>query len=118
MTEVTTPFEDHDDDLLDDDQEGEGPSEAVAELLELAAERGLDLADFIELALLSVHTVIVELEEQLMEGREFDTHEMSTLIASERLQIASEILAGVDFGDGPEEGEGEGEEGEDLAQAA
>jgi hypothetical protein len=34
----------------------------------------------------------------------------------ERLQIASEILAGVDFGDGPEEGEGE--EGDDLAQAA
>jgi hypothetical protein len=33
----------------------------------------------------------------------------------ERLKIASDLLAGVDFGDSPEEGEGE--EGEDLAQA-
>ena len=113
MTEATSPFVED----LDDDQDGGGPSEAVAEVLALAAER-LDLAGFVELALFSVHTVTVELEEQLMEGREFGTHEMSTLIASERLQIASEILAGVDLGDGPEEGEGEGEEGEDLAQAA
>jgi hypothetical protein len=112
MTEATSPFVKD----LDDDQEGEGPSEAVAEVLDLAAGR-LDLAGFIELALFSVHTVTVELSEQLEEGDEIGAPVMAAPVATlERLQIASEILAGVDFGDGPEEGEGE--EGDDLAQAA
>jgi len=111
MTEATPFVED-----LDDGQEDEGPSEAVAEVLDLAAEL-LDLAGFIELALFSVHTVTVELSEQLEEGDEIGAPVMAAPVATlERLQIASEILAGVDFGDGPEEGEGE--EGEDLAQAA
>jgi hypothetical protein len=110
MTELDPFFED-----LDDDQEGEGPSEAVAEVLALAAER-LDLAGFIELALFSVGTVTAELSEQLEEGVEINAQEVAIAVALERLQIASETLAGVDFGDGPEEGEGEG--GEDLALAA
>ena len=101
MTE-TTPFVED----LDDDQEDEGPSEAVAEVLDLAAER-LDLAGFIELALFSVHTVAVELSEQLEEGDEIGAIGAPVMAASvatlERLRIASEILAGVDFGDGPEE---------------
>jgi hypothetical protein len=111
MTKATPFAED-----LDDDQEDEGPSEAVAEVLDLAAER-LDLAGFIELALFSVHTVAVELSEQLEEGDEIGAPVMAASVATlERLQIASVILAGVDFGDGPEKGEGE--EGEDLALAA
>lgn len=110
MTEATPFVED-----LDDDQEDEGPSEAVAEVLDLAAER-LDLAGFIELALFLVHTVTVELSEQLEEGVEINAQEVAIAVALERLQIASETLAGVDFGDGPEEGEDK--EGEDLAQAA
>jgi hypothetical protein len=111
MTEATPFIED-----LDDDQEGEGPSESVAEVLDLAAKR-LDIADFIELALFSVHTVSVELSEQLEEADEIGASVNPALVATlERLQIASEILAGVDFGDGPEEGEGE--EGEAAAAAA
>jgi hypothetical protein len=111
MTEATSPFVED----LDDDQEDEGPSEAVNEVLNFAAER-LDLAGFIELALFSVHTVAVELSEQ-PEGDEIGAPVMAAPVATlERLRIACDLLAGVDFGDGPEEGEGE--EGEDLAQAA
>ena len=111
MTEATTPVAED----LDDDLEGEGPSEAVAEVLALAAER-LDLADFIDLALFAVGTVAAELSEQLEQKIEIGAQEVAIAVALERLQIASETLAGVDFGDGPEEDEGEG--GEDLALAA
>jgi hypothetical protein len=102
MTEATTPFAED----LDDDQEGESPSDAVAEVLALAAER-LGLAGFIELALFSVHAVLVELNEEMEEGDEIGTQEVATVATLERLQIAYGILAGVDFGDGPEEGESE-----------
>jgi hypothetical protein len=113
MTEATTPFtEDH-----DDDQEGEGPTEAVAEVLTLAAER-LDLSGFIELALFSVSTVAAELSGEEL-GAQGAWEEVATVATLERLQIASEILAGVDLGDGPEEDEGEGDGlAKILAQAA
>ena len=98
MTKATPFAED-----LDDDQEDEGPSEAVAEVLDLAAER-LGSAGLIELALFSVHIVTVELSAQLAEADEIGAPAMAVSVATlERLQIASEILAGFDFGDGPEE---------------
>jgi hypothetical protein len=108
MTEATTPFECH-----DDDQEGQGPSEAVAEVLTLTAELGFCASDFIELSLCSIAEVAAELSEDLEAAEECGPQQIATVAALERLQVASEILAGVDFGDGPEEGEEEGE-----AQAA
>ena len=113
------PFDEEQDDLLADD----GPTQPVADVLTLAAELGFSYSDFLELALCS----IAEVAADLTDGLEADelTSDPTTVAALERLQIGAQILSEVDFGDDPDEIEGEaGElaeaqwEGDEEAEAA
>ena len=110
------PFDEQQDDELH-----EGPTQPVADVLTFAAEQGLSVTDFVELALCSIEAVSGELFAEVEADGEVDPTTAATL---ERLQIAAQILSDVSLFDDDEDGEegdGEGEEdweGEEDGEAA
>jgi len=104
------PFDQEQDDLLDD----EGPTEPVGKLLALVGDLGFGPADFIELALCSIAEVCADLTDGL------DADEIAadptTVATLERLQIGAQILSEVTFDD-PEEDEGEESEAGEVVDA-
>jgi hypothetical protein len=109
-TDQSLPFEDQ-----GDEQEDQGPSERVAEILATIAEVGFDAFELIELAVCCVSETIADL------GRVFDDEdstEADRTAATEaitRLAVAVETMASVDLGDEDLEEEGDDEEDEEEA---
>lgn len=89
-----------------DELEDEGPSEAVAQVMAAAAEAELDCYEMLDLALCAIAELAADLADGIDQEQGPDS---ATVAALERLQVAAEILAGVDLGGDEEEGEGEDE---------
>lgn len=124
MTAPTSTFA-ADEELIDsqpfepgEELSDDGPSEAVAAVLAVASEQGLDLPEMQELAILLCGEIAADLSDSLEAG-EIDPEAAAAVVdACTRLQVAAEVLASVDLeGDETDYDDLEAEELEDLAAA-
>lgn len=108
-TDQSLPFEDQ-----GDDQEDQGPSERVAEILATIAEVGFDAFELIELAACCVGETIADLGQVFEDEDATEFEREAATEAITRLAVAVETMASVDLGDDEfEEGGKEWDEGED-----
>lgn len=115
-TDQSLPFDDQ-----GDEQEDQGPSERVAEILATIAEVGFDAFELIELAVCCVSETIADLGQVFEDEDATKADRTAATEAITRLAVAVETMASVDLGDEELEEDGEewdeGEDGDDSEAA-